>query len=196
VQLHVTVIAPETFSYQIKHGGTVRKDGTDQPTSYIELQTPNPKRRAQFLMVLSPALKGVTPPPVREIRGDHVLGVRVERDGGTDLVLFNYDGGPMEAEGLTTDGDQAYIRDEGGEVTGFAMHNGTTIAYCGKTLYASKVRTTVAIRPGEEIAQVTPEATETPVQDPVTRIREVIESIIETIFRFFGIRSLYPIQVP
>jgi hypothetical protein len=69
------------------------------------------------------------------------------------------------------------------------MHNGTTIAYQGKTLYTSKARTTIAIRPGEEVAQVTPVPTEAPVQDPLARIREIVESIIETIFSIFGIKS-------
>jgi hypothetical protein len=112
----------------------------------------------------------------------------VERDGGTDLLLFSFNGGPIEAGGLATDGDQAYIRDEGGKVMDCAMHNGTTITYRGETLYTSKERTTVAFRPGEEIAQVTPVAMESPAQDPLTAIRELLESVIETIFKFFGIK--------
>src|SRR5690606_14473513 len=117
------------------------------------------------------------------------FGVQIERKGGMDLVLFSSDGGPIEAGELVTDGDQAYIRYEDGRVTAYAMHNGTTIAYRGTTIYTSKTRTTIAIGPGEEIAQVSPEIPEAPPEDPFARIREVVESFIETISKFFGTGS-------
>ena len=93
----------------------------------------------RFLMVLVPGASATPLPQVRRLAMAAGVGAEIAWEGVTDRVAFG-DGQALKAAGLETDGHAAFVRSEGGRVTGWALLDGTRLAADGKELVTKRAR--------------------------------------------------------
>jgi len=135
-RLEAKMLLPAKLSHRIIDGHA--GDGVG-PHDYVSFDTPTKAAQAQFLSVLWP-YRGNRPKAldqVTTIQAAGVLGVRVRRDGVTDMVLFA-DGKPgIAAEGVSTNGTSCTVSAvAGGGCERFALHQGTWLKHGEQTLLA------------------------------------------------------------
>ncbi|MDD1660405.1 MAG: hypothetical protein LUQ62_04275, partial [Methanomicrobiales archaeon] len=143
--VHVAVILPGTAALSVLPGSPTYFEGSDQPTSYLQVAT-GPVAETRFLVVLYPVVTGSSIPRIEGIQEGDVTGVSVTRGETTDLVLFASSGAGISGAGVTGDGRMAWVRLEGGSPSSFALVQGTSLAYRERSLHLSPVPVTVADR--------------------------------------------------
>ena len=84
----------------------------------------------RFLMVLVPGTGSTPLPQVRRLKMTDGVGAEVVWNKCVDRFVFGA-GQPLKAEGLETDGHAAFVRSEGGKVSGWALLDGSLLTADG-----------------------------------------------------------------
>ncbi|HTG91879.1 MAG TPA: heparinase II/III family protein, partial [Pyrinomonadaceae bacterium] len=143
-------IAEGRIPYQIFSARTPAEKPA-QP-AYLDFKTVKPVRDTQFLTAIVPARTQATAQrlsqKITEIAGEGVRGIRVERDGKKDLVLFRTGatGRSIDQDGWTTDAASLVITESGNNLEVFAVQEALGLRHNGKTLFSSETSMSVAAR--------------------------------------------------
>ena len=153
----VKILEPSSFEYTIKGPFHTFLNGQDEiiyPSDrdqyYIAYHPQASASAVRFLTVTYPQRKGETLPPITKLSNGDTIGVKVERDNATDIILFNPSRTGMSIERIISDGDKCMLSlDTKDEIERIAMHNGKQLSFNGKTLFSSNTTSSVALKYAE-----------------------------------------------
>ena len=90
------------------------------------------------MQVLFPSAKGTGGPRVSSVKNGNQMVVTVQEGNTTDTFLLQPSTEPAVFQTMETDATFAWIREEGGKITKFAMREATNLKANGKVLMQSE----------------------------------------------------------